>query len=156
MGQNYSTATKPQNSFMPPTLRIQTTVQVFDVVELDVHLPYYCKTDEVYYRVVTPTHALRVTVNNDFSTLMICNPEYEHTKQEIAKAPACTEHEFYQAFLKAYNNIQKVAVMNWEPKEGSEATQEEDPNIYHETITEERLFDEPFANELYEREEGLS
>jgi hypothetical protein len=78
---------------------------------------------------------------------MITNPQHSHTAKEISDATACSEQEYEAAKAKVFENIQEA--------EATEADKEEDPNIYHETLTEERLFSEPFANEIYEREEGI-
>jgi hypothetical protein len=129
-------------------MKIQTVVTKNELVELDIQLPFYCKTSaSVYYKVVSETKAIRVT-HKWVDCINTCNPQDSHTANEITQATACSEQEYEAAKAKVFENIQEA--------EATEADREEDPNIYHETIIEERLFDESFQNELYEREEGLS
>jgi hypothetical protein len=128
-------------------MKLQTTITVHDVVEVDIELPYYCKTSDSFLLVVSETEALRVTCQG-CNSIMTTKPTAEHTKEEIASATACTQKEFYEAYRKAFDTIWKVAV-HWKSKE-------EDSNPEIEDVIAGNLFDEPFANELYEREEGLS
>jgi hypothetical protein len=136
-------------------MKIQTTVKVYDVVEMDISFPYYCKTDDSFLMLVSETKALRITCQG-CKSIMTTSPTASHTKQEIASAVVCSGKEFFDAYTNAFNAIWNIVVTRPEQVETPVVDLEEDPNIYHETITEERLFDEPFANELYEREEGLS
>jgi hypothetical protein len=136
-------------------MKIQTTVKVYDVVEMDIQFPFYCKTDDSFLMLVSETKALRVTCQGCCS-IMTTSPTREHTKQEIASAVVCSAKEFLDAYINAFNAIWDIVVTRPEQVETPVADREEDPNIYHETLTEERLFDEQFQNELYEREEGLS
>lgn len=72
-------------------LQIQTTVQVYDTVNLDIELPYYCKTsDGAYHKIITPRKALRLTDHS----LIIVNPQHSHTAKEIAASTVVTENEF--------------------------------------------------------------
>jgi hypothetical protein len=116
-------------------------------VELDIELPYYCKNDDSFFCVESEEDVTDVCLTTHGYTRISKCSLVERTKEEITKSTSITRREFEAAKQKA------LAILF---PEQAEADREEDPNIYHETITEDRLFDEHFQNELYEREEGLS
>jgi hypothetical protein len=131
-------------------MKIQTTVKVYDVVELDIQLPYYCKNDDSFFCVESEEDVTDVCLTTHGYTRISKCSLVERTKEEITKSTSITRREFEAAKQKA------LAILFPEQVETPVVDREEDPNIYHETLTEERLFDEQFQNELYEREEGLS
>jgi hypothetical protein len=101
--QNYSTTTEQTKSSM----KIQTTVTVHDTVELDIELPYYCKTADAFIKVVAEDKAVRVS---SFGTLiMITDPSFDHNAKEIASAVVATEDQFNQAYENALSNIKALA-----------------------------------------------
>jgi hypothetical protein len=88
-------------------LKINTTVQVYDTVELDIDLPYFCKTpDDVYFKIVSDTEAVRLWA--DTGCIMICNPQNSHNAREIAKATVVEEIEFQLAYSNAITHLDKL------------------------------------------------
>jgi hypothetical protein len=89
-----------------PKLKLSTTVQVFDNVELDIDLPYYCKSSDAYWKVVSQDKAIRVSTYS--SCLMLLDPTHSHNAKDIASAVVVSKQDFNQAFEAALSNIQNA------------------------------------------------
>lgn len=95
-----------------PTLKINTTVTVHDVVEMEVELPYFCKSkDDTYYKVISRDSALRV-VFQEFGRLspvvLIMQGSTSIWQKDIAESVQVSETEFHLAVSLALDHIQKA------------------------------------------------
>jgi hypothetical protein len=97
---------KYSNTTESPKLSIATKTEVD--VYLEVDLPYYCRTSDTYFKVISLEKALRVTNNNCFS-IIITNPTYSHIQREIASGIAITESEFDKAALAVITDVEEIA-----------------------------------------------
>jgi hypothetical protein len=90
-----------------PKLRINTTVQVYDTVELSLDLPYFCKSSDAFWKIVSQDKAVRVSTYS--SCVMILDPTHSHNAKDIASSVIVNESDFNAALQTALDNIQKTA-----------------------------------------------
>jgi hypothetical protein len=90
-------------------LKISTTVQVYDTVELNIDLPYYCKSPDAYWKIISETESVRVSGYPNPCCVMIINPTHSHNAKDIAVAVVVSEQEFNQVLETALSNIKKLA-----------------------------------------------
>lgn len=92
-----------------PKLKIKTTVQVYDNVELDIDLPYFCKAPDAFWMITDQNKAIRVSGYPSLGCIMLVDPTHSHNAKDIAAAVAITREEFNKAYQTALYNIQKTA-----------------------------------------------
>lgn len=86
-------------------MKLQTTVQVTQLVEIDIEFPYYCQKDDVFFKVESEERAVRVSNYKGTPCIMVTSPAYSNTMNEIAKSTACTKLDFEIAQQTVLNNI---------------------------------------------------
>jgi hypothetical protein len=86
-------------------MKIQTTVQVNEVVEFDIEFPYYCQTPDAFYYVMSEDKAIRVSNYNGCECVMVSSPQHSHTARQIGSAVAVTKSDFDAALDHALTAI---------------------------------------------------
>jgi hypothetical protein len=84
-------------------MKIQTTVTVNELVEVDIQLPYYCKNGDTLYFIQSEDLTIEVTNNTYYSSVMT-NPT-SWVEKKVASAVTVTEDEFNEALQLALNKI---------------------------------------------------
>jgi hypothetical protein len=84
-------------------MKIQTTVTVYDTIEMEIELPYYCKFEDKFYKIFSENKTIRVSYSPTYST--ICSSATWLFEKEIAKAVSITPVEFAEAYVAALDNI---------------------------------------------------
>jgi hypothetical protein len=88
-------------------MKIQATVTVHDLVELDVRLPYFCKDAEGYfYAVYDEKNVLKIKRIDDFVSIL--KGSIRIFDSEVAKGVAITEEEFNQAYGSALQLLNRL------------------------------------------------
>jgi hypothetical protein len=86
-------------------MKIQTTVTVNELIEMEIEFPYYCKTEDAFYYVISENKAIRVSNYNSCECVMVTSPQHSHTAREIGKAVACSEKDYEAALNNALQAI---------------------------------------------------
>ena len=84
-------------------MKIQTTITVYDTIEMDIELPYYCQFEDKFFKVVSDKKTIQVTARESYSN--ICSTETWLYEKDIARATAITAVQFADAYVNALNNI---------------------------------------------------
>ena len=86
-------------------MKIQTTVQINELIEIEIEFPYYCKTEDAYYYVMSEDKAIRVSNYNGCECVMVSSPQHSHTARQLGTAVACTKDDYESAFYLALKAI---------------------------------------------------
>jgi hypothetical protein len=87
-------------------MKIQTTVQVNEIIEVDIELPYYCQYEDKFYKVVSKEKTIKVSPYEKYS--YISSSATWLFEKEIAKATTINSLRFADAYLQAMDNITKL------------------------------------------------
>lgn len=121
--QNYTSQTEN------PKLKIETMVQVWDTVKLDVDLPYYFKIDSYLYKVVTTEHLIRVDADKNWWGAKVYPTKHYHS--EINKGTPITADEFDAAYSQAMMYVDLI-------NRNEEPSKEVDDNVQIDELLENR------------------
>jgi hypothetical protein len=86
-------------------MKIQTTVTVYDTIEMDIKLPYYCQFEDKIFKVVSENKTIRVSHSETYN--VITSAATWLFEKEIAKATAISPAKFTDAYLQALDGISK-------------------------------------------------
>lgn len=84
-------------------MKIQTTVTVNEIIEVEIELPYYCKYEDKFFKVISEKKTIQVTARETYSN--ICSTQTWLYEKDIARATTILSYEFENAYLNALSNI---------------------------------------------------
>ena len=90
-------------------MKIQTTVQINELIEIEIEFPYYCKTEDAFYYVMSEDKAIRVSNYNGCECVMVSSPQHSHTARQLGTAVACTKCDYESALGRALDAINSPA-----------------------------------------------